>query len=64
MVRARLHIICGNCGCNDMFSYEINKELNDDLDDGSFIESVSIYCGNCSTIHSIDEAMKTKTNVT
>lgn len=23
MARARLHLICGNCGCNDMWSYRI-----------------------------------------
>lgn len=29
MARARLHLICGNCGCNDMWSYSINPEGND-----------------------------------
>lgn len=23
MARAKLHIICGNCGCNDMFTFKI-----------------------------------------
>lgn len=53
MVRARLHIICGNCGCNDMFKYEINTDIDDDTNEE--YQYVSIVCENCSTIHQLDD---------
>lgn len=64
MARARLHIICGNCGCNDMFKFEIVPEGHDvTKDEPEFEPQVRIYCGNCSTLHdlsnTIDE-VKTK----
>ena len=49
MARARLHIICGNCGSNDMFKYIINTEIDDDTN--KEYQKVSIVCNNCSTIH-------------
>lgn len=49
MVNAKLHIICGNCGCNHMFKYKINVDINDD--NGEEYQSVSIICYNCNTIH-------------
>ena len=49
MVRARLHIICGNCGCNDMFEYGVDMTGHDFGD--RFEYSVSIKCDNCGTIH-------------
>lgn len=53
MARARLHIICGNCGCNDMFSYSVDLEGQDF---GEYTKpSVQIKCGNCSTLHTLDE---------
>lgn len=45
MARARLHIICGNCGCNDEFEYRIYHD----------IDEVSILCHNCGTIHNLDD---------
>ena len=53
MVRARLHIICGNCGCNDMFEYGVDMTGHDFGD--RFEYSVSIKCDNCGTIHDLDE---------
>lgn len=49
MVMAKLHIICGNCGCNDMFEWDYN--VGDDLGD----EDTTITCKNCSTIHSLND---------
>lgn len=54
MVMARLHLICGNCGCNYMWEWVHRPELIDGdekIDD----EDVSICCKNCSTIHSIND---------
>lgn len=51
MVRARLHVICGNCGCDDEFTWEfapVPKELCgiDGCEDDVYIK-----CKNCSTLH-------------
>ena len=56
MARARLHIICGNCGCNDDFDFHIDPKGNDY---GDRLEpAVRISCNNCATIHSLDETVK------
>lgn len=56
MARARLHIICGNCGCNDMFDYEI---VPGEAEDGEGVKPfVYLRCRNCSTIHSLDDTVK------
>lgn len=51
MVRARLHVICGNCGCNDMFTYKIDPEGHDV--DGQLLPAVTLCCGNCATLHDL-----------
>lgn len=56
MARARLHLICGNCGCDDMWSYKIAPE-GDDLD-GILMPAVYIYCGNCATLHNLGDKAK------
>lgn len=53
MVSARLHIICGNCGTDDMFKYKVNPEHKDEPP-----YSVSIACGNCVTIHDLKDNAK------
>jgi RNase P subunit RPR2 len=53
MARARLHIICGNCGSNDMFKYRIVTEIDDDTN--KEYQRVSIACDNCSTIHCLED---------
>lgn len=60
MARARLHLICGNCGCNDEWKWEhIPKELIEgDLMQG---EDVYLKCENCSTLHSINDNAKLDT---
>lgn len=57
MARARLHIICGNCGCNDMFTYSVVRDGNDY---GTHREDAAyLHCGNCATSHDIgDNASK------
>jgi RNase P subunit RPR2 len=52
MVRARLHLICGNCGCSKEWTWK-HREANE-FD----AETVSIICNNCATIHSIDDNAK------
>ncbi len=52
MARARLHLICGNCGCNDMWKYRISVDGNDI--NGVLYPAVWLVCGNCSTLHDLD----------
>lgn len=56
MANAKLHIICGNCGSNNMFKYRIDKELDDDTNKEYNV--VYISCGNCGTLHSLDDNAK------
>lgn len=58
MVRARLHLICGNCGCNDDWEYKAYDQGNDE---GEIVGvQVDVICRNCSTIHSLDDNAKDK----
>lgn len=57
MVHARLHIICGNCGCNDMFMYNVKNELDDEYENKT-ITMVYIKCDNCGTIHVLEDNAK------
>jgi RNase P subunit RPR2 len=56
MVKAKLHIICGNCGCNDMFKYETKSYF--DYDTNRECLEVIIICENCSTIHQLEDNAK------
>ena len=58
MVMARIHIICGNCGSNDDWSYEIVKDAQDFGD--YFKDDVYMWCGNCGTLHSLSTYMPEK----
>lgn len=51
MVRARLHVICGNCGCDDEFTWEFAPTPEEGV--GGCLDDVYIKCRNCSTIHSL-----------
>ncbi len=51
MARARLHVICGNCGCNDMWSFSIEPEGRDV--DGELLPAVYLACGKCATLHDL-----------
>ena len=52
MANAKLHIICGNCGCNDMIRWEFKPT------DFGFDAAVWLKCENCSTIHDINDNAK------
>lgn len=54
MAHARLHLICGNCGCADNWTWEHIPEADID-NDGNPIADVFITCRNCSTLHSLNE---------
>jgi len=54
MARARLHLICGNCGCNDEWKWShVSEEKQGD--DVMQDEDVFLICENCSTLHSIND---------
>lgn len=55
MVCARLHIICGNCGSNDMLDYHHEDLEFCDGPDEAPHDGTSIVCSNCSTIHWLSE---------
>jgi hypothetical protein len=41
MANAKLHMICGNCGQNDMFDYKIATDIDDDTNE----EYQTVYIG-------------------
>lgn len=51
MARARLHLICGNCGCNDMWTYRIHPTGREH--EGQLLPAVFLKCENCSTLHDL-----------
>jgi len=59
MAHARLHIICGNCGCNDMFKFRIEPEGHDiTYIEPEFEPAVFITCENCSTLHDLSDTIE------
>lgn len=53
MATSKLHIICGNCGCADMFVHYTEKDF---IDYGHTQEdAVIIKCKNCSTLHVLSD---------
>lgn len=56
MARARLHLICGNCGCNDEWEWEYVPEESPIGEESD----VYLWCRNCSTMHSINDNAKPK----
>jgi hypothetical protein len=59
MVMARLHLICGNCGCNDSWEW---KYIPEEVVDGEVMrdEDVLLQCNNCSTHHYVSQNAKPK----
>jgi predicted nucleic-acid-binding Zn-ribbon protein len=58
MVMSNLHIICGNCGCNYMFEYEVDPTGHDiSGSDDQFAPAVYITCKNCATIHDLADTI-------
>lgn len=57
MVMAKLHVICGNCGSDEMLTHYIEKDY---IDHGDMQEdAVIIRCGNCSTLHTLSDKVPT-----
>lgn len=54
MARARLHLICGNCGCNDMWDWKHQTEerVEDEIVSD---EDVYLTCNNCVTLHTLND---------
>lgn len=52
MANAKLHIICGNCGQNDMFEHHISIEIDDDTEEERQV--VYIARNNCGTLHDLE----------
>lgn len=64
MAHAKLHIICGNCGCNTLFKSSIDLEGQDlTRDTPHFSPEVFIHCENCCTLHSLSDYMNIDENV-
>ena len=56
MANARLHLICGNCGCNDKWKWQyIPKD--------SEPETVWVWCENCDTLHDLADNAQPVTNL-
>jgi len=56
---ARLHLICGNCGCADEWEWQHITEVimkGDVMSD----EDTRLTCNNCCTQHSINDNAKKK----
>ena len=59
IAKTRIHIICGFCGSNEMFNFEINQKGKCN-NDGSETPAVFITCENCSSLTSLGEIMQEK----
>lgn len=56
MANAKLHIICGNCGCNNNFEHSVRIEIDDDTNQPRNV--VYIHCKNCNTSHDLEDNSK------
>jgi hypothetical protein len=54
MVKESLHVICGNCGRNDMMKFEI------DLNEDTMENDVYILCSNCCTLNNLEDTIPRK----
>lgn len=50
MVMAKLHLICGNCGCSEEFTWEHSID-----DEGPHL---FLRCKNCNTLHDLNDNAK------
>ena len=56
MVRARLHIVCGNCGNSELNYFEYSHQSYfTDNEDILVSNETCIVCKNCSTIHHLND---------
>ena len=58
MANAKLHMICGNCGCNDDFEFKLTKEDYSIDNKEIFKDEVYIICNNCGTLHTLSDNAK------
>lgn len=59
MAHAKLHLICGNCGCNDMWEFKIDETGHDITDtEPKFEPAVFLSCKNCTTLHDLSDNAK------
>jgi RNase P subunit RPR2 len=56
MIHPKLHLICGRCGCNNMLTYSIGTDIDDETE--KEYQYVNIICNNCHTITQLDEFIK------
>jgi hypothetical protein len=61
MVCERLHVICGNCGCSDDFTYKIEPAYDNGPGD-AYEDDVWLTCNNCATIHTLSDNAKLEPN--
>ena len=59
MVRSRLHVICGNCGCNEEMTHTIEPKWDCD-EHGVEHPAVVLRCGNCITQHRLSDTAPEK----
>lgn len=62
MVRARLHIICGNCGSDDDFEY-VHEEYPADAEEATMQYETVLTCKNCSTMHWLNDKAINKNKI-
>ena len=55
MVRARLHMICGNCGCSDEFKYYCENQEISIGDQQCNQYATTVVCDNCATLHDLED---------
>ncbi len=58
MVMAKLHIICGNCGSNYLFNYELQIPREEEKHNDNMQDDVWIKCRNCATVHVLSDNAK------
>lgn len=59
MANAKLHVICGNCGCSDEWMLHIDrcgKDVSQTFPE--FIDAAYMKCGNCGTLHDLSDNAK------
>lgn len=48
-------MVCGNCGCNDMFKFKIDQGHDLSDEEVEFEPAVWAKCENCATIHDLSK---------
>jgi len=63
MAVAKLHVICGNCGCNNLFTSKLDLTGHDVSKNSKpkFEPCVFICCNNCGTYHDLSDNLTDET---